>query len=104
MQGKGFIKLLLVLLIIVSLLQCAYIIPTNRVENKADSYAQSLVSSMPDGIEKIEKKRQLVSNYLDSMSSETIFSIPLLKDYTYDELKKQQLALGLDLKGGMSVV
>ena len=104
MQGKGFIKLLLVLLILVSLLQCAYIIPTNRVENRADSFAQSLVSNMPDGIEKIERKRQIISNYLDSMSSETIFSIPLLKDFTYDELKKQQLALGLDLKGGQSVV
>lgn len=103
MQGKGFIKLLLVLLVIVSLLQCAYIIPTSRVENRAENYAESLVSGMPDGIQKIEQKRQFVSNYLDSMSSETIFSIPLLKDYTYDELKKQQLALGLDLKGGQSV-
>ncbi len=103
MQGKGFIKLLLVLLILVSLLQVAYIFPTNRVENKADAYAESLVGAMPDGIEKIERKRQIVSNYLDSMSSEKIFSIPLLKDFTYDELKKQQLALGLDLKGGQSV-
>ena len=103
MQGKGFIKLLLVLLVIVSLLQCAYILPTSRVESKADNYAESLVSNLDDGVEKIEKKRQIVSNYLDSMSSETIFSIPLLKDYTYDELKKQQLALGLDLKGGQSV-
>ncbi len=104
MQGKGFIKLLLVLLILVSLLQCAYILPTNRVENRAEAYATSLVSGMPDGIEKTSKKRQIISNYLDSMSSETIFSIPLLKDFTYDELKKRQLALGLDLKGGQSVV
>ena len=81
MQGKGFIKLLLVLLVIVSLLQCAYILPTSRVESKADNYAESLVSNLDDGVEKIEKKRQIVSNYLDSMSSETIFSIPLLKDY-----------------------
>ncbi|QLH29677.1 MAG: hypothetical protein HWD63_09975 [Candidatus Parvibacillus calidus] len=38
------------------------------------------------------------------MSSETVFSIPGIKSYTYDELKRQQLALGLDLKGGMSTV
>lgn len=87
----------------VSLLQFAYIIPTSKVENNADRYAESLVSTLPDGIERIQKKRQYVSNFLDSMSSETIFSIPLLKDYTYDELKNQQLALGLDLKGGQSV-
>ena len=38
------------------------------------------------------------------MSSEVILSLPLLKDYTYEELKGMQLALGLDLKGGMSTV
>jgi len=104
MQGKGFVKLLLVILILLSLLQVAYIIPTNRVEKKADKIAQTQVSAMPDGIEKISKKRELVSKYLDSMSSETIFSIPLLSDFTYNDLKQKQLALGLDLKGGMSVV
>ena len=104
MQGKGFIKLLLVVLILLSLLQVAYIIPTNRVESKAEKIAQSKVSSMPDGIEKIAKQRALVSEYLDSMSSETIFSIPLLSDFTYNDLKQKQLALGLDLKGGQSVV
>jgi len=87
MQGKGFVKLLLVILILLSLLQVAYIIPTNRVEKKADKIAQ-----------------EHVSKYLDSMSSVTIFSIPLLSDFTYNDLKKKQLALGLDLKGGQSVV
>jgi len=104
MQGKGFVKLLLVILILLSLLQVAYIIPTNRVEKKADKIAQTKVSAMPDGIEKISKKREHVSKYLDSMSSVTIFSIPLLSDFTYNDLKKKQLALGLDLKGGQSVV
>ena len=104
MEGKGFVKLLLVILILLSLLQVAYIIPTNRVEKKAEKIAQTKVSAMPDGIEKISKKREHVSKYLDSMSSETIFSIPLLSDFTYNDLKKKQLALGLDLKGGQSVV
>ncbi|MCB0640818.1 MAG: protein translocase subunit SecD, partial [Phaeodactylibacter sp.] len=44
------------------------------------------------------------SEYIDSMNSEVVFTIPLIKKYTYQELKGQQLALGLDLKGGMSVV
>ena len=38
------------------------------------------------------------------MSSEVIFSIPLLKKYTYEDLKNAQLNFGLDPKGGMSVV
>jgi SecD/SecF fusion protein len=104
MQGKGFIKLLLVLLILVSLLQSLYIFPTRKVENRAEAAAELAVRDMPDGIEKIQLKREMISGYLDSMSSETVFSIPLLKDFSYDDLKQQQLALGLDLKGGQSVV
>jgi SecD/SecF fusion protein len=38
------------------------------------------------------------------MSTVKVFSIPLIKSYTYNELKQQQLALGLDLKGGMTAV
>ena len=44
------------------------------------------------------------SSFLDSLSTETVFSIPLIKDFTYSDLKKGQLAMGLDLKGGMSVL
>jgi SecD/SecF fusion protein len=59
---------------------------------------------MKDPIQKREKYKELRSAYLDSMSTETVFKIPLLKNYTYADLKAQQLAFGLDLKGGMSVV
>src|SRR5690625_5983823 len=38
------------------------------------------------------------------MSSENVFRIPLFKSYSYEELKSQQLALGLDLKGGLSAL
>ena len=104
MQGKGIIKVLLVLLIFVSLLQTAYIFPTRKVEKDAALFAAERVTDLPDGIEKTATARSLVSGYLDSMSSETIFRIPLLADFSYDDLKKRNLALGLDLKGGQSVV
>jgi len=95
MQGKGLIKLFLVLLILVTVMQFLYMLPTQRVEADAEAYAMSYSESE----QKIAKSR-----YLDSMSSEVIFSIPLLKKYTYSDLKKSQLALGLDLKGGYSAV
>jgi len=104
MQGKGFVKVLFVLLVIVTVLQCAYILPTRSVEADANAYAESLYGNVQNEEEAIGLKRQAVSNYLDSMSSEEVFSIPLLKTFTYDELKKQQLHLGLDLRGGQSVV
>lgn len=100
MQGKGFIKFFLVAFAVVSLIQVAFMIPTWGVESKADKFA---ASKCPDG-EGTVCFRQQRASFLDSISSETIFKIPLLKSYTYQELKSSQLGFGLDLKGGMSVL
>ena len=99
MQGKGIIKFFLVALTIVSILQFMYMIPTNRVEKEAETYAQTACPSSDQTCLKDKK-----ANYLDSISTEKIFNIPLLKSYTYQELKSSQLNFGLDLKGGMSVL
>lgn len=104
MQSKGLIKFLAVLLVIVCVIQCSYMLPTNKVEKDADAYAQSLVDAAKDGVDTYSLKKSARIAYLDSISSEEIFRIPLVKSYTYDDLKKQQLALGLDLKGGMGAV
>ena len=97
MQGKGVVKFFLVVMTIVTLVQYFFILPTQKVEKAADEYAQA------NSQDKTEFKMKR-AEFLDSMSSEEVFEIPLLKSYTYQELKSQQLALGLDLKGGMSVV
>ena len=104
MQVKGIIKLFLVLLIFVVLLQYLYIYPTWKVEKAADKYAKEMAMKAPPGVDKYEVEKQARAHYLDSMSTEKIFKIPLLAEYTYDDLKRRQLALGLDLKGGMSVI
>jgi len=75
-----------------------YFIPTGDVESSAEE-AGLVAGDFNSTDYKIAKSR-----YLDSMSNETVLSIPFLKDYSYSELKRQQLALGLDLKGGMSTV
>ena len=104
MQLKGLVKLFLVLLVFVVLLQYVYMYPTWKVENAADKYAQSFVDKAAKGSDLYEVRKDARIKYLDSMSSEVIFKIPLLADFTYNDLKKSQLALGLDLKGGMSVI
>ncbi len=104
MQGKGFIRFFLILLTIVCLIQYLYILPTNKVERHATEYATQKTSSLTDESEIRTQSKIYETEYLDSMSSEEILSIPLLGSYTYEELKKQQLALGLDLKGGLSTV
>jgi len=103
MQGKGIVKFFLVVMTIVTLVQYFFILPTRKVEKRAEEFALATSQNLPEEQQKSVYKEQYAA-YLDSMSSEEVFKIPLLKTYTYQELKAQQLALGLDLKGGMSVV
>jgi len=104
MQNTGLIKVLLVVLVIICVLQCSYVIPTSRVESKADAYAADIASQAPSGADAYQIEKDARSAFLDSISSEKIFSIPMMRSFTYDDLKKQQLAFGLDLKGGQSAV
>ncbi len=99
MQSKGVVRFFLIALTLVCLYQFLLIVPTNNVESKARRYATDMVSRNPN-----VAWRTYYSGYLDSLSSETVFSIPLIKKFTYADLKKSQLAMGLDLKGGMSVL
>ena len=103
MQGKGLIKWLLFFLLAVTLLQILYVLPTRKVEKAADRYAEQAASAVSED-KAYEVAKQARYAYLDSMSGEEIFKIPFLSSMTYDDLKKRQLALGLDLKGGMSSV
>ncbi len=103
MQGKGIVKFFLVVMAIVCLMQFLYVLPTRSVENDADAHAESM-SLLASEENRNQAKKEARAAYLDSMSSETVFSIPLLKDFSYEELKKRQLNYGLDLSGGMSVV
>ena len=99
MQGKGIVKFFLVALTIVSIIQFMYILPTNRVENDADSYAESICITQ-EGNKKNDCVKVNRAAFLDSMSTEIVFRLPLLKSYTYQDLKSSQLNFGLDLKGG----
>jgi SecD/SecF fusion protein len=76
---------------------------TNGVEKNAVRYGTNSVANMDDGVLKDFRAKQLEQTYLDSVSGETVLNLGLIK-YTYNNLKQQQLQLGLDLKGGMSVV
>lgn len=103
MQGKGIVKFFLVAMTLVCLVQYLFLLPTNKVERAAEAFAKDYASNLPEEQQDEAEKNARIA-YLDSMSSEVVLTVPLLKKYTYTELKQQQLALGLDLKGGMSVV
>ena len=100
MQGKGLILTLLVIIFAICVWQYGMILPTNNIEKEADAYASQLVSGMTGSELQIEQaKSNAVATYLDSISSEEVFM-----GYTYQDLKSRQLAYGLDLEGGMSVL
>ncbi len=99
MQSKGVVRFFFIALTVVCLYQFALVIPTNSIENQAKRYADQMSASEPN-----VGWRTHYSEYLDSLSTETVFSIPLIKKFTYADLKKSQLAMGLDLKGGMNVL
>jgi len=89
MQNKAAITILAIALALVSLYQLSFTVATNKVRKDAREYAQG----------NLVKQRA----YLDSLAS-------LPKDkwsylgYTFKEVQKKELNLGLDLKGGMNVI
>jgi SecD/SecF fusion protein len=104
MQGKGLLKAFLILMSIVCLIQLFYFLPTSKVERNADDYATQASASL-NGFEKDMAFKTARAKYLDSMSTEKIFNVPVIGvGYTYSDLKQRQLNLGLDLKGGMSTL
>lgn len=104
MQGKGIVRFFLVVVSLVCFYQYLLILPTNKVEKHAEEYAKEITQSIEDQEEREDAEKKARIDFLDSMSTEVVFSIPLINDFTYQDLKQSQLALGLDLKGGMSVV
>ncbi len=103
-QGKGIIKFFLVAVTLVCLLQYFYMLPTRSVEKAADEHAKNVSQGISDEDKRDAEENAARTAYLDSMSNEVVFEIPLFKKWTYQELKSLQLAYGLDLKGGMSLV
>lgn len=86
MQNKGLIWTFIALLSLACLYQLSFTWVAQGVESDAEQFANG----------SIEKEE----NYLDSMAAEPVY--PVL-NYTYGEVRKNVLNLGLDLKGGMNV-
>jgi len=87
MQNKGLITAFAIALGLASLYQLSFSWVANGVESDAEAFSA--------GDAKVK------SAYLDSMMSQEVY--PLL-GYTYAEVKKNEMNLGLDLKGGMNVI
>ncbi len=90
MRNKSFI---ITLTAIVSAL-CLYFLSFSFVANNVQEDAEAYATDAQGNVD-LSKKQ----TYLDSMWKEPVFL-----GYTYQEIKENELGLGLDLKGGMHVV
>lgn len=98
MQNKGFVTTFAVLLTLICLFYLSFSLVTNHYDNKAEEYANGDIN--------------LKNHYLDSMATEKVYlhlgGIFGKKfentGYTLKECRERGIGLGLDLKGGMSVI
>jgi len=86
MQGKGVIKFFAILLAVSCLYQLSFTWVTKKVEKDAEVYSKGN-----------ELKRKA---YLDSISDKPVYPV---FNHTFQYCQNKELALGLDLKGGMNV-
>lgn len=106
MQLKGLVKFFTVALILISLYQLSFTFIVRNVEKSARAKAERITKAEhPEAkgqdLEKLVEARY--NNITDSLQGEKVVGLPLMKKYTYQEAKEQELNLGLDLQGGMNV-
>jgi SecD/SecF fusion protein len=105
MQLKGLIRFFAVALILISLYQLHFTLVVrnheNSMEKKAKSYVSANYGTSTPEVRDFEFKKKL-RRLLDSTREKTV-TYGLTGAITYQKAKEQELNLGLDLQGGMSV-
>lgn len=85
MSNKGFIKVFSILLTLICLYYLSFTVVGWHYDKKANEYAKGNLA--------------LKNHYLDSLSTEKVYL-----GYTLKEVRQREIGLGLDLKGGMTVI
>lgn len=113
MQNKGAIKIFAIILGLACIFYLSFTWITRSVEADAMAYAETVASSprVTTAAKEYAKgnstkelsyidsiKTKVSDRYLDSMKT-----VPVFISYTYEECKKREINLGLDLRGGMNV-
>ena len=117
MQNKGAIKIFAILLGLACIFYLSFTWITRSVETEAKAYAEGVVTSprMVAAAKEFAKgnsteelnylvdlKTKYTERYLDSVKLLPVYSLGFTS-YTYEECKKREINLGLDLRGGMNV-
>ena len=94
MRNKGVVVVLTIVITALCLYYLSFTFVSRKIQQKAIAQATD-----KDGSVNLAKKQ----NYLDSLWGKPVYTI-FGADYTYKEVKDNELSLGLDLQGGMHVV
>lgn len=94
MRNKGVVIVLTIVITALCLYYLSFTFVANRVADEATAYATE-----ENGTINLGKKQ----SYLDSLWNESVYNFFGI-EYTYKEVKENELSLGLDLLGGMHVV
>ncbi len=106
MHLKGLVKFFTAALILISLYQLSLTLIVRNEESKMKARAAREAKALNPNATQAELDKltdSLRQSISDSMQGEVIFSVPVLKKYTYQAAKGEELSLGLDLQGGMNV-
>ncbi|WP_038031004.1 protein translocase subunit SecDF [Thermonema rossianum] len=94
MSAKGAIKWLAIILGILSVYYLSFTLVHYKVQRDAEAYATDSNGNIDFSL----KQR-----YLDSVSNVTVYNLGF-RSFTYEDVQKRALSLGLDLQGGMHLV
>jgi len=114
MQNKGFVMTFSILLALVCLFYLSFTFVTRSYDNKAEEYATAYATEHAKDNQQLyeELYNKEYARYLDSMSTEKVWlsmdwtGIGMFQNtgYTLKQCREKEIGLGLDLKGGMSVI
>ena len=93
MQNKGLVIALTIIITALCLYYLSFTVKSRSIQQDAIAYA-----TQSNGVVDLGKKQK----YLDSVWSVPVYNL-FGVDYTYKEVKDNELSLGLDLQGGMHV-
>ena len=96
MQNKGFISTIAILLVLICGFYISFSFVTSHYEQKAKEYATQMAKTSD---ETNDVYKQSLKQFNDSIDKEKVYL-----GYTYNQVRKMEVGLGLDLKGGMNVV
>lgn len=110
MQNKGPIRLFLIILGIVCVYQLFFTWKAKSVDRIADEYAVAQADKVdyPTTSARDSAVKKMRQYYFDSTASDPVINLGIGSwrpiQYTYSEIKNNELKLGLDLQGGVSVI